>query len=144
MPAKSCEPPLRPTNLVRNSPYERVRPIGSADKANSAIDAQFMELVPVGAGKRLGMRHRVGRPARQQDTHSLERDVGLGSGPAQPDAHGAGVIQITPQMKILVAIEAVADRKGIASLARLCEEKLQTDPFFGLHVSVPEPAGEPR
>jgi transposase len=44
---------------------------------------------------------------------------------------GAGVIQITPQMKILVAIEAVDGRKGIDSLARLCKEKLQTDPFSG-------------
>jgi len=41
------------------------------------------------------------------------------------------VIQITPQMKILVAIEAVDGRKGIDSLARLCEEKLQADPFSG-------------
>jgi transposase len=41
------------------------------------------------------------------------------------------VIQITPQMRILVAIEAVDGRKGIDSLARLCHEKLQTDPFSG-------------
>ena len=34
-------------------------------------------------------------------------------------------------MKILVAIEAVDGRKGIDSLARLCEEKLETDPFSG-------------
>ena len=34
-------------------------------------------------------------------------------------------------MKILVAVEAVDARKGIDSLARLCEEKLQTDPFVG-------------
>jgi transposase len=44
---------------------------------------------------------------------------------------GVGVIQITPQMRILVAIEAVDGRKGIDSLARLCQEKLQTDPFSG-------------
>jgi hypothetical protein len=44
---------------------------------------------------------------------------------------GAGVIQITPQMRILVAIEAVDGRKGIDSLARLCQEKLQADPFSG-------------
>ena len=31
------------------------------------------------------------------------------------------MIQITPQMKILVAIEAVDGRKGIDSLARLCD-----------------------
>lgn len=41
------------------------------------------------------------------------------------------MIQITPQMRILVAIEAVDGRKGIDSLARLCEEKLQADPFSG-------------
>jgi transposase len=41
------------------------------------------------------------------------------------------VIQITPQMRILVAIEAVDGRKGIDSLARLCPEKLQADPFSG-------------
>ena len=39
------------------------------------------------------------------------------------------MIQITPQMRILVAIEAVDGRKGIDSLARLCQEKLQADPF---------------
>jgi transposase len=41
------------------------------------------------------------------------------------------VIQITPQMRVLVAIEAVDGRKGIDSLARLCQEKLQSDPFSG-------------
>jgi transposase len=44
---------------------------------------------------------------------------------------GVGVIQITPQMRILVAIEAVDGRKGIDSLARLCQDKLQADPFSG-------------
>jgi transposase len=41
------------------------------------------------------------------------------------------VIQITPQMRVLVAIEAVDGRKGIDSLAQLCQEKLQADPFSG-------------
>jgi len=41
------------------------------------------------------------------------------------------MIQVTPQMRILVAIEAVDGRKGIDSLARLCQEKLQADPFSG-------------
>jgi transposase len=44
---------------------------------------------------------------------------------------GVDVIQITPQMRILVAIEAVDGRKGIDSLARLCQERLQADPFSG-------------
>ena len=41
------------------------------------------------------------------------------------------MIQITPQMRILVAIEAVDGRKGIDSLVRLCQERLQADPFSG-------------
>jgi len=41
------------------------------------------------------------------------------------------MIQITPQMRILVAVEAVDFRKGIDSLARLCQEKLAADPFSG-------------
>ena len=41
------------------------------------------------------------------------------------------MIQITPQMRILVAVEAVDGRKGIDSLAQLCREKLAADPFSG-------------
>ena len=41
------------------------------------------------------------------------------------------MIQITPQMRILVAIEPVDGRKGIDSLARLCQDKLQADHFSG-------------
>ena len=41
------------------------------------------------------------------------------------------MIQMTPQMRILVAVEAVDGRKGIDSLAQLCREKLQADPFSG-------------
>ena len=41
------------------------------------------------------------------------------------------MLQITPQMRILVAVEAVHGRKGIDSLVQLCREKLDTDPFSG-------------
>jgi transposase len=41
------------------------------------------------------------------------------------------VLQITPQMRILVALEPVDGRKGIDSLVQLCREKLATDPFSG-------------
>ena len=41
------------------------------------------------------------------------------------------MIQITPQMRVLVAIEPVDGRKGIDSLARLCQETLAEDPFSG-------------
>lgn len=41
------------------------------------------------------------------------------------------MLQITPHMRILVAIESVDGRKGIDSLARLCRAKLSEDPFSG-------------
>ena len=41
------------------------------------------------------------------------------------------MIQITPHMRVLVAIEPVDGRKGIDSLAQLCREKLSEDPFSG-------------
>ena len=41
------------------------------------------------------------------------------------------MLQITPQMKILVAIEPADFRRGIDGLARLCQETLQHDPFAG-------------
>jgi len=41
------------------------------------------------------------------------------------------MIQITPQMRILVAVEAVDFRKGIDGLARICREWLNADPFSG-------------
>jgi len=41
------------------------------------------------------------------------------------------MIQITPQMRVLVAVEAVDFRKGIDSLAQLCRRKLAADPFSG-------------
>ncbi len=46
-------------------------------------------------------------------------------------ARSSGMIQITPQMRVLVAIEPVDGRKGIDSLARLCQEKLTEDAFSG-------------
>ena len=41
------------------------------------------------------------------------------------------MIQIAPQMRILVAVESVDGRKGIDSLVRLCQDKLAADPFSG-------------
>jgi transposase len=41
------------------------------------------------------------------------------------------MLQITPQMRILVAVESVDFRKGIDSLAELCRAKLHADPFSG-------------
>ncbi len=41
------------------------------------------------------------------------------------------MIQLTPQMRILVGVEAVDFRKGIDGLARACREVLAADPFSG-------------
>lgn len=41
------------------------------------------------------------------------------------------MLQITPQMKILLAIEPADFRRGIDALARLCQETLRDDPFAG-------------
>jgi transposase len=41
------------------------------------------------------------------------------------------MIQITPHMRILVAIEPADFRKGIDGLVRLCKDALHHDPFCG-------------
>ena len=41
------------------------------------------------------------------------------------------MIQITPQMRILVAVESVDFRKGIDGLAQVCKAVLKHDPFGG-------------
>ena len=41
------------------------------------------------------------------------------------------MIQITPHMRILVAVEPADFRKGIDGLARLCRKELGSDPFSG-------------
>jgi transposase len=41
------------------------------------------------------------------------------------------VIAIVPQVRILVAIEPVDFRSGIDGLARICKQKLGSDPFCG-------------
>jgi transposase len=41
------------------------------------------------------------------------------------------VLQITPQMRVLVAIAPVDFRRGIDGLVRLCKESLEQDAFSG-------------
>lgn len=41
------------------------------------------------------------------------------------------MIQITPQMRVLVAVDAVDFRRGIDGLAKVCRERLRYDPFSG-------------
>jgi len=42
------------------------------------------------------------------------------------------MLQITPHMKILVAVAPADFRRGIDGLARLCRESLAQDPFSGV------------
>jgi transposase len=41
------------------------------------------------------------------------------------------MIQLTPQMRILVAIEPADFRRGMDGLAQVCRQQLQQDPFSG-------------
>ena len=41
------------------------------------------------------------------------------------------MIQLTPQMRVLVAVEPVDFRCGIDGLARVCRQALGSDPFSG-------------
>ena len=41
------------------------------------------------------------------------------------------MIQITPQMRIVVAVDPVDFRRGIDGMARVCREVLDSDPFAG-------------
>lgn len=41
------------------------------------------------------------------------------------------MIQLSPQLRILLAVEAVDFRNGIDGLARICQAQLQADPFSG-------------
>ena len=41
------------------------------------------------------------------------------------------MIQLTPQMRILVSVEPADFRKGIDGLARVCRGELDKDPFSG-------------
>lgn len=41
------------------------------------------------------------------------------------------MIQVTPQMRVLVAVEPADFRKGIDGLSRVCRQELESDPFSG-------------
>src|SRR5687768_3806476 len=72
-----------------------------------------------------GRHARVRVSARRQNAHSTESDR-----KSRLDEAAAGLarnrrmIQISAQMRVLVAVEPVDGRKGIDSLVRLCQDKL--------------------
>ena len=43
------------------------------------------------------------------------------------------MIQITPHMRMLLAVEPVDFRKGIDGLAKVCQQVLKSDPFCGYY-----------
>jgi hypothetical protein len=57
--------------------------------------------------------------------------VGYDTADVEALARRPVMLQITPHMKILVAVEPADFRQGIDALARLCQESLGQDPFAG-------------
>lgn len=67
-------------------------------------------------------------------------ETATGDGAERGDGDGAAVvpvglgrlvIQLTAQMRILVAVASIDFRAGIDGLARICQAQLQVDPFCG-------------
>ena len=54
------------------------------------------------------------------------------------------MIQVSPQTRILVAVEAVDFRNGIDGLARVCQEQIAGGPFLGPVVCFPQPSARRR
>ena len=46
------------------------------------------------------------------------------------------MIQVTPQMRILLAVQPADFRKGIDGLAQVCRQVLQKDPFPSVPMKV--------
>ena len=64
------------------------------------------------------------------DAYQRRRPLGAGlSGRRVPER--PSMIQVTPQMRIRVAVEPADFRKGIDGLASLCRGALRSDPFSG-------------
>src|SRR5207247_10490854 len=66
------------------------------------------------------------------DADRVQGDRHCGTGGHEPGVVGwRGMIQISVRSRILVSVEAVDFRKGMDGLARVCQERLQSDPFCG-------------
>ena len=77
---------------------------------------------------RLGGRIRPRRATASTDEERCPYRTGVN----YPRFRGESLmLQVTPQMRILLAVEPVDGRKGIDSLAQLCREQLAEDPFSG-------------
>src|SRR5438477_8643677 len=71
-------------------------------------------------------------PEWTQNAHPVEGISATRLGKSAARLAGSGrMIQVAPQIRILVAVEAIDGRKGIDRIAQLCREKLNADPFSG-------------
>ena len=106
------------------------RRLAGAKEIRQTPPAAFVELVPPGIILSR-MHNRTGRPPGQT-ANPLKRRFGFRSGNTEPGFVGDGIlIQIAPQLRILVAVEPIDGRKGMDAIAQLCREKLDADPFSG-------------
>jgi transposase len=74
---------------------------------------------------------RVGRRARRKDDSASARGYQCLGRANSSVLESAPVIQITPHMRILLAVQPVDFRKGIDGLAGLCRQALAADPMAG-------------
>src|SRR5204862_2289880 len=108
--------------------YSALKKRVAAGEAETAASATFVELTP--STEHVCDRDRGS--ARRHDSRAGHAEHVAGPGRSDAGNLPRGeMIQITPQMRILVAVEAVDFRKGIDGLARVSREVLQADPFCG-------------
>src|SRR6266540_2945810 len=89
-----------------------------------------------GAGSRRAlpcqqMRGRGGEQRREVDPPAFRLLLGGCAFPLEGLLESLSMIQITPQMRILLATEPVDFRRGIDGLAVLCRTALHSDPMSG-------------
>src|SRR5271157_4966630 len=105
-------------------------PAAAPRRARSAAPPAFVELLTVPGGRSGGLPDRVGRAARQ-DAHSVERDDRAGPGWAEPGVLGNPVIQIAPQMRILVTDRGRGWPQGHRLAGPTVPGEAAGRPFFG-------------
>ncbi len=108
--------------------------------AQSASAQQGMKLVlgphswncRLPADCRLRLHAGIGGHRRVEDAGPSEGGIAARPDGTLPELlESCAMIQITPQMRILVAVEPTDFRRGIDGLARVCKEVLRHDPFNG-------------
>ena len=108
--------------------YSALKKRVAAGEAETAASATFVELTP--STEHVCDRDRGS--ARRHDSRAGHAEHVAGPGRSDAGNLPRGeMIQITPQMRILVAVEAVDFRKGIDGLAAVCRQALGDNPLEG-------------